>query len=200
MVMEGGIPNDLLLLDKLNLNNGEIFKIFYAGALDKLNGVDLLIDAFSKNPNPNIRLIIAGKGELREFVEESAKKNSKIKFLGLIGHDEIKKIYEEISLLLCIRVTKEINTGYFFPSKLIEYISTGIPVLCTDIKSSNFDLNDFCFVIKDETVEAIGIAINECISNYEEIILKAKRGKSYSRQEMIWDVQGKKISALINKC
>jgi glycosyltransferase involved in cell wall biosynthesis len=198
IVMEGGISRDLLTFDDIAPKSAKTFNMFYAGALDKLNGVDLLIDAFSRNTNTNIRLIIAGKGELREFVEKSATKDNRIEFLGLISHAEIIKLYAEVSMLLCIRVTKEINTGYFFPSKLVEYISTGIPVLCTDIKSSNFDLNDFCFVIKDETVDAIGIAINECISNYELLVLKSRRGKLFVRQEMMWDVQGKKISALIN--
>lgn len=197
MVMEGGIQKDLLEFDRVNLKGGELFKLLYAGALNKLNGVDLLVEAFSKNVNPNIRLIIAGSGELREAVESAVKKDNRIEFLGVIGHDKIISLYEDISLLLCIRITKDINTGYFFPSKLIEYLSTGIPTVCTNLTPLNFNLNNFCYVLKDESVDAIGLAINECITQYPYLVAKAKLGKDYVRQEMLWDIQGKKISAFI---
>lgn len=197
LIMEGGISRDLLNLDCRNANDGKLFKLLYAGALNKLNGIDLLLDAFIKNTNPHLRLIIAGSGELSDYVVNAANKDSRIAFLGIVPHKQIMDLYHDVSLLLCIRITAKIHTEYFFPSKLIEYLATGIPVLCTNLKSWNFNLNDFCYILKEETEDAIGLAINECISQYSTLIEKADLGKSFVRREMFWDVQGKRISNLL---
>ena len=199
LIMEGGISQDLFRVDYVRSNTNELFKLLYVGALDRLNGVDLLLEAFSKNTNPNLRLIIAGQGELRNLVEEAAIADSRIEFFGIIPHAKVIELYKEISLLICLRITKKIHTGYFFPSKLIEYLSTGIPILCTNLKTWNFNLNDFCYVIKDETVDAIDMSINDCIAQHNFLITKAKLGKSYVREEMLWNIQGKKISTFLTK-
>ena len=197
IVIEGGISSDLVEINDLFQESDGVFRMLYAGALNKLNGVDILLKAFNQNQTKNLELVIAGTGELSESIKLAAKNDSRIKYKGLIEHDQLMALYSNISLLLCIRITKEIDTGYFFPSKLLEYMSTGIPILTTDVNPTTFTLNDFCCVLEQETVDGVSDGINKCINDYSELKAKANNGKIFIKNKMIWEIQGRKISEFI---
>lgn len=103
-------------------------KIFYSGAIDERNGVKLLIDAFGKLKN-NYTLIIVGDGPLKEWVLQQCEVNLGIKYLGQCSHIDVIKIQKEVDLLINPRMPNQSFTPYSFPSKTMEYLASGIPLL-----------------------------------------------------------------------
>ena len=66
----------------------------YAGILEKVTGIDLLIEAFQGIENPQIELYISGKGSLESLVNEATIKDSRIHYYGCTEYEEYKQGYE----------------------------------------------------------------------------------------------------------
>lgn len=94
------LRSDLARLNKLNLlskwNLPEVGTLFlYVGRLNiHKGGVHDLIEAFARlNHLKDIGLVIAGDGELHDFVVSSASPSSRITYLGRLPADEIPDLY-----------------------------------------------------------------------------------------------------------
>lgn len=141
--------------------------ILFAGALSKINGVDILLKGFNLIKDKKLILNIYGVGELEEMVLEFAKKNRNIKYLGYAKNDQI--LIEERKAKLLI-IPRPIDLGiskYSFPIKLMEYMSSGTPVLTSDFKSIPEEYKKYLLFINDVTENGIAMAIDNtiCLEN-----------------------------------
>ncbi len=103
--------------------------IVYTGGLAKKFGIPELLEAFSKIPNPDYRLVICGSGEMAEEIREAAKKDGRILLKGALPHQEAVALQRTATVLVNPRMPKEDFTKYSFPSKTIEYMMAARPVL-----------------------------------------------------------------------
>ena len=100
--------------------------ISYVGNIGLAQRLDTLVDAAKEMKQ--VRFIIAGKGNDQKRVEQYAKDHSleNVEFAGLLTHDEILKLYTK-SHILYAQLDK--SFAYAVPSKLYEYLSTGLPLI-----------------------------------------------------------------------
>lgn len=73
--------------------------------LEKIKGMDLVIPAFVKvlERHPDLKLIIAGDGSLKEKMKEQANNlgiGNNIEFLGRIDQQDLANVYDRIDILL----------------------------------------------------------------------------------------------------
>ncbi len=116
------IPSSLSLWDKPYL--------YFGGALYKRYGTDALLDAFQK-ANPDYDLLISGHGPEEATIREAAKKNSRIRFLGQVSTEKHYGYLNNASLLINPRPYDEQLERYSVPSKLLEYLCSGAPIVST---------------------------------------------------------------------
>lgn len=117
--------------------------ILYVGRLDKRKGVDILVEAFSKLKNDfnDIMLVIVGKGECRNKLEDLARKldcYKDIQFAGYVEDSYLPAYYD-----LCdVFVVPSINYGMADPCPLTmnEAMHFGKPVIATNAVGSAFDM------------------------------------------------------------
>lgn len=116
-------------IDEIVPNNERLNQVVYVGRLDKLKGVDKLIDAW-KNID-DTKLIICGTGPLKDYVEEATKNNTNIEYRGFVDHDSaMKLISESLSVILP-------TTWYEgFPMTIVESISLGTPIIVSNVGNS----------------------------------------------------------------
>lgn len=103
--------------------------LLYAGTLDKRYGVVDLVDAFNEIEIQDIYLYICGDGDSREYITQAAKQNPKIKYFGTLPRQEVLKLQLQASVLINPRKNMGEYVKYSFPSKTLEYMSSGTPVL-----------------------------------------------------------------------
>ena len=103
--------------------------ILYTGSLAIKYGILDLIEEF-KMLEGDYRLVICGGGNENEIVESNVKGDSRIAFRGLVSHAEALQLQREADILVNPRKNSEEYTKYSFPSKLLEYLITGRPVVC----------------------------------------------------------------------
>ena len=102
--------------------------LFFGGALYERYGVDSLLNAYLKSGS-SIPLVIAGHGPFKEHIEEVAKKNEKVIFLGKVSPQKFHELASYSALNINPRPRDPKLDPYCIPSKLVDYISTGVAIL-----------------------------------------------------------------------
>lgn len=124
------------------------FIVMYAGTLYKTYGIDVLIEAFKTVPD-NCELWIFGSGEYTDAVKKAAIVNDKIKFYGRVSRQTILDYEKKASLLVLTRLPNDEYTKYSFPSKIVEYMLSGTPVLTTKLLGIPNEYFDYVFTIDE---------------------------------------------------
>lgn len=183
------------MIDKLNINkpcaiveginnmvfkkysctqNRETFIVLYTGTLEKRYGIIHLLNSFNLLPTTdNYQLWICGNGDAKEVVEELAKKDSRIKYYGLIPREKVLKLQQEADLLINPRFSTDEYTLYSFPSKTIEYMLSSTPVLMHRLPGIPDEYEPYIFYGEDESDEGFAKKIYE-ISQMDRDVLRNK--------------------------
>ena len=200
IVMEGLVDSDmkntLNLLD--NKYNEKI--IIYAGALYEKYGVKKLIEAFMKLNDSDVKLWLYGAGEMEEYIKMREKQDYRIKYFGVLPNEHIVKEQLKATLLVNPRPSFEEFTKYSFPSKNMEYMVSGTPILTTPLQGMPSEYDEYVYLIEDETVDGIKLALEKILGkNREELHEKGVKAKEFVISEKNNQVQANKIISLI-KC
>ncbi len=201
--IEGGIPEDLLSWDpKPSHSNDALsqprFRVLLSGSLTEANGVLDVLAALAKCEIPNIELFVAGRGPLADRVRDAAFQDSRIVYLGFLDRGSLLECYKRMDLLLNIRITQRIKTDFFFPSKLVEIIATGLPVLTTDVGGFLEHFREDVFMLKDETPLALVAKLEQIAAQPQEQRLamgRAARDKAIA--SLTWSAQGLKLAGFL---
>lgn len=190
-VLKPGINKDKISNYLYNRNN--YFTIIYMGSLMDYNGISEMLEAFQLCKNENMRFRIFGNGGLRNKVIEYSKKDSRVYYGGLVNQDVISNEFLNADLLLNLRDPNDYVCNFAYPSKLIEYMSSGVPVLSTNLKFDN-DIKDCLYVVDRldsiDIKDKIGFIVNDDIEN---IKLKTKKSKEYVIKNNNWETICKEL-------
>lgn len=108
----------------------EHFKVVYAGSLNLNYGVGRLVDAMALIEDQSIELHLYGSGSGVTKIEKAIQKDSRIIYHGRVPNAQATDAIYGASVLINPRNADDGEyTKYSFPSKDIEYLSTGIPTL-----------------------------------------------------------------------
>ncbi len=132
--------------------------IMYAGAISARYGFQNLIEAFS-SLSGDYELHIYGYGDYAAELEEKAKKDTRIKYFGRRPRAEIVEKEKEAALLVNVRNPDDEFTKFSFPSKTMEYMLSGTPLLTSRLPGIPEVYFDHCLSIKDNEPESIKSAL-----------------------------------------
>jgi glycosyltransferase involved in cell wall biosynthesis len=173
--------------------------VVYAGSLRTGYGVDRLVDAVSDLTDPPATLEVYGNGELAGWVSEVAAEQTQIKGPRLLPREDLLRAYQSADLLVQPRPTNQSFVRYSFPSKLIEYLASGTPVLTTRLVSVTDEYTPYVYWIDDDSPAGIRKALRHVLQLPEdERLSKGRRAAKYIRATRSSEAQGKKISAFLH--
>ena len=105
-------------------------QIVYAGRLEKIKGLDVLLQAWMKLGENAPKLIICGSGELEDWCRDYIDNNelSNVEMLGQIDNSEAKKLIGESLAMIY-------PTQWYegFPMAVAEAYTMGTPIIASDI-------------------------------------------------------------------
>lgn len=168
------------------------FDIVFAGALERYNGIDVMLEALQHLPS-DVRLHIAGQGALKSAVEAAAVNDPRIIYHGLLDMAGLRTLYAQGDLLINHRSDLRLDSRYVFPSKLIEYLASGLPVLSTRFRSLPDDYLPFMGVIADESSQALAQAVRDVMGEPHTAWNRAARGREFVIAHKAWAIQGRRI-------
>lgn len=174
--------------------------VFYAGGLNKAYGIIELVEGFLK-ANVDAELWLCGRGELEPYISEICKTHASIKYLGFISAQEVEKIQAASSCLILTRSPAETYTRYSFPSKLLEYLVSGVPVLTTRLGGIPDEYYEFLNVIEDSSSDGISAALEGFFTADQQFLLdKAACARIWVSETKSSAAVGQKIVDFMEKC
>ena len=189
LVIEGSIDANVTYNDTKKSPTQEVV---YAGGVYEKYGVKTLVEAFSRLNVAN-ELHIYGDGTFVEELKVLSKKYPQIKYKGMVSLEEIVEIERKATLLVNPRPSNEEFSKYSFPSKTLEYMSSGTPLLSTKLPGIPSDYFDFIYAIEKEDTEGMADTLSKILSN-DASVLKEKglRAFTYVKQNKTNVAQTKK--------
>jgi glycosyltransferase involved in cell wall biosynthesis len=114
----------------------EVPLIFAVGRLVSKKGFDYLIDAAAilQSRYPNLRVAIAGDGDLRAPLEAraaSAGMGDRTRFLGLVSHDDIPTLLAAADVAVAPSVHDDAGNVDGLPNTVMETLSSATPLVTT---------------------------------------------------------------------
>lgn len=122
----------------------------YAGVLNRITGVDLLLKAFMKTQNANYRLVLCGQGkELDKQIKKAVEMDSRISFIGYVPKNDYLHLLEKANVVVNPRNMCYQQNTYNFPSKILEYLASGRIIVSTKFRGWEEFLENIDFVESD---------------------------------------------------
>lgn len=176
--------------------------IAYCGSMntDK-DGVPVLIEAFNiiKEKFPKLKLVLIGDIKNRPIhpsIINAINKNNlqnKVHFTGYIINIEIPKYLKGAKLLALAR-PDNIQAKGGFPTKLGEYLATGIPVIVTNVGEIPLFLkNKVNAYVSSPNPEDFAKLMFTALNNYDDALLIGQNGKKLVQKEFNFYEEAKKI-------
>jgi glycosyltransferase involved in cell wall biosynthesis len=192
---EGVLPEGSIVAER------EHYNILYSGGLEPHFGVRLLLDAFALSKAPHWRLIITGKGAISGEIEQRAIGDPRILFKGLVSFDELKAIYAQATVFVNPRASTDPRVRYCFPSKLVEQMSTGVPVISTILPCLTAGFKKNLVLFSPETPEKL----LESLLHVEQLgpesrLSVGQEARAFVVRECSLDVVGASIKTKIMQC
>ena len=172
--------------------------ILYAGTLHQRFGVMNLVKAFSQIESPKYRLVICGIGDSEKAIREAAEKDSRISFLGQLPRNKVLELQKQATVLVNPRQNNEEFSKYSFPSKTMEYLSSGVPVVAYKLDGMPDEYDSYIQYVEDNAIESLKEKLVEvCELSEEERQNLGSAGRAFVLTEKNSTVQVKKIVTLI---
>jgi glycosyltransferase involved in cell wall biosynthesis len=192
-VIEGQIDDDVQTDQDEKHSPCEKKICMYAGSLEIVNGLKYMIEGFLKADIPDLELYLYGNGGYRERIKQICAENRSIKYFGNRYVDEVVEAQKKADLLINPRPTDQEFVKYSFPSKNMEYMASGTPLLTTRLPGMPKEYDDHVYFIEMETAEGFADALRNVFSLSSD----ERRKKGLEAQEVV--VENKKGSMQVKK-
>ncbi len=173
---------------------------FYAGGVSKQYGLENLVEGFRSAGLPNAQLHIYGPGDYVEELQQIAREDSRIFYGGMLLNAQIVEKEMEATLLVNPRPTEEEYVKYSFPSKTMEYMASGTPVLTTVLPGMPKEYHPYVYLMEDESADGIGKKLQEVLCASDEALFqKGQKARSFILNEKNNVIQAKKILEMLRQ-
>ena len=173
---------------------------FYAGGVSKQYGLGNLVEGFRRAKPENAQLHIYGPGDYVKELQKIAEEDDSIFYGGMLLNTEIVDREQQATLLVNPRPTNEEYVKYSFPSKTMEYMASGTPVLTTVLPGMPLEYHPHVYLLRDETAEGISKMLTEVLAQSdEELFRKGCEARRFVLEEKNNVIQAKKILDMLQR-
>lgn len=201
MVMEGIVSVQSEELAKTlpkPVVSAEEFIILYAGGIDRFDGIQMLLEALTKLLGKEYRAWLFGRGVMEDEIRDLAKGDPRIYYPGGVTPEEVFRRSQQATVLINPRPSGECFTPYSFPSKLLEYLATGRPVVTTRLPGIPKEYDPYVIWLDDETPEGLAALLMRLHEQpREQLDDLGKRAQDFVLREKNFRGQGKRILEFI---
>jgi glycosyltransferase involved in cell wall biosynthesis len=176
----------------------------YVGGITRIRGITNLVNALElANARESIDLVLGGPIFPGSYQKELERLSGwkYVEYLGPLSRSRMAQEFNEAMCGICLFLPLK-NHVEAMPNKIFEYMSAGLPVLC-----SNFDLweklvvqNKVGYVCDPEDINSIAeTLVNIARLDQEELDLKGRTGIELIQTKYCWENEEKKLLELYQK-
>lgn len=148
--------------DKRNSIKVEKPYILYGGNINAKYGIPCLIEAFKKVEFDG-NLVFYGTGPDVELIRNASKIDNRIIYGGLADKKKLFELQEKAILLVNPRSAEDEYTKYSFPSKTIEYMMSGTPILMEKLEGIPESYYRYMYCVENSKVKTWRERLQEII-------------------------------------
>lgn len=166
--------------------------VLYSGMISSQYGVFDLMEAVHRIEDQDYQLWLCGscRSELAQL-EQYTKTDSRIKYLGMLPMEDVRKLQRQATLLVNPRHSSEEFTKYSFPSKTMEYMASGTATVMCKLPAIPKEYYTHLYFFEDESIEGLKDRIIEICSLPQDVLQK----KGQSAREFILNNKNAKVQA-----
>ena len=147
----------------------------------------------------NYRLQICGTGDSEDVIQNSVNQDERICFFGKVDRKKVLELQSSATVLVNPRQNNEEFTKYSFPSKNLEYLSSGTPVIAYMLDGMPLEYGKYIISPENNSIEALRNAIDSvCNLSHSELKKIGNKGKKFVIEEKNSIKQTEKIVNMIN--
>jgi glycosyltransferase involved in cell wall biosynthesis len=178
---------------------GTRFVAMYAGSLIAEFGVRLILDCVPLLP-PGIEMWLFGRGALLHEAYETAAKYPALRVFGFRPRDEVVQMAADATIMLNPRSTSAWFVRYSFPSKMLESMASGTPLLSTRLSTIPEDYDPYVFWLDDESPEGLANRLVE-LRELGAVALRQKgtQARDFVREHKSEAAQGRRIWSFVSE-
>ncbi len=163
---------------------------YFAGSLYERYGVKDLIDAFHET-NITSKLVIAGSGPLDKYIEKMSREDYRILYLSQVAKENNFAYMKNAIANINPRPLDTRLDDQSIPSKLLEYLSIGVPIISTKF-------HRFFGTFKDDVtwIDANGKdAIKEALERFVVSDINENKKKAITARRKVFEFYGLNVQA-----
>jgi glycosyltransferase involved in cell wall biosynthesis len=171
--------------------------MYYSGALVDAAGVNLLLDAIPHVKDATIEFWFSGRGPLEGRLKQQAATDPRIRCFGFVTDAEYSDLLQRAAVLVNPRPSRLLENRYNFPSKIMEYMAAGRPIISTATSDVAEHYGSALIVPADETPEGLARCIERVVDTpVEERAAVGARARA-AVEGITWRTEAEKIIAFI---
>lgn len=171
--------------------------ILYSGSLHRQYGILDLLEAFASVEDPQAELWICGSGDARQEVEAAAAADPRIRFFGFCTQREVADLRSRAAMLVNPRSNCGEFTKYSFPSKTMEYLASGKPVVMYRLDGVPEEYDPYLFYADD--LGGLSGAMDWVLRHYQKACPKAAAGRQFIQEKKNAASQAKRLLEFLNQ-
>lgn len=193
-IVREGIVTESQLIKRDYLPAKEKY-IVYTGKMDEKFGVKNLVDSL-RYIDEDVYLVLCGAGDSDEYIKASAAKDSRIIATGQVTPEIAREWQDKATVLVNPRMNNEEYTKYSFPSKNIEYLLTGKPVVAYMLDGMPEEYRKYISVVVEsdnpakEIAKVVKLEIEKEKSSTEEKAFTIYARKKLINSQIIQEIMG----------
>ena len=198
MIMEGLVDPDMKPLEGVKKNDTR--DVLYAGGLYESYGLGFLCEAMLRLDQEDVRLVIYGDGPFKTKIMEYASQDQRIEYHGTATNDVVVEAERRATLLVNPRFSGAEYTLYSFPSKNIEYMVSGTPIVTTQLAGIPVDYKPYIYTFDDETVAGYATTLYTLLKKSEDELREfGAKAQMYILEKKNATAQVKRLIGMIQR-
>ena len=178
-------------------HEGDAGQVVYAGALTVGAGVDLAVAAFRHVKTSDARLTIFGNGDA-DRVRVLAAADPRIDVRGMVSRDELTVGLARARVLLNPRLPALPENARNFPSKLLDYLAHGKPIVSTWTAGLSEDYRPLLFTAAPDAIE-LAATIERCLTMSPTDLQSTYRRIKEFADNHTWDHQARRFLSILDR-
>jgi glycosyltransferase involved in cell wall biosynthesis len=180
---------------EIGIKEDQLLLILQGAGINIDRGGEELIEAISKTTD--VALLIVGSGDVLTILKAKAIKlgvTHLVKFVPKVPWDELIRYTKAADAGLSLDKNTNTNYRYSLPNKLFDYISSGIPVIASNLAEIEkiINQNNCGIIISEVTSEEISKAIMK-IKDDPEFLKELKQNAIKASEYLNWERESLKV-------
>lgn len=162
MVLEGLVSAEVAAAGAVDLSADTRPAVLYTGTLNRELGIGELLQAFQGWTDA--QLWLCGRGDMEGEIRQAVAECDNIRYFGFVPQPTALALQAKADALINPRTSQGVFTRYSFPSKTLEYMRSGKPVLCCRLEGIPEEYDAYLRYIKPQTADGIREAVRAVLA------------------------------------